>query len=135
MLKIIHYLKNKWIIINKNLIILLGAIVLFIILSTPLPHQLLDWYERYTLQHEKDPLKRVMLVNMSRGKDARDWDSVYLSLPAKSDTLLERMFLADFLLERFDTNAVRELECVLEKETSEYSKSNILEIIKIIRNK
>ncbi|MBR5978147.1 MAG: hypothetical protein IK033_04010 [Verrucomicrobia bacterium] len=135
MLKIIHYLKNKGIIINKNLIILLGAIVLFIILSTPLPHQLLDWYERYTLQHEKDPLKRVMLVNMSLGKNAKLWNPVYLSLPAKSDTLMERMFLADFLSERFDTNAVRELECVLEKETSEYSKSNILEIIKIIRNK
>ena len=131
----IHYLKNKGIIINKKLIILLGAIVLFIILSTPLPHQLFDWYERYTLQHEKDPLKRVMLVNMSRGKDAKLWNPVYLSLPAKSDTLLERMFWADFLLERFDTNAVRELECVLEEETSEYSKSNILEIIKIIKNK
>lgn len=131
----IHHLKNKGIIINRNLIILLGAIVLFIILSTPLSYQLLDWYERYTLQHEKDPLKRVTLVNMSRRKDARDWNPVYLSLPAKSDTLLERMFLADFLLERFDTNAVRELECVLEEETSEYSKSNILEIIKIISNK
>lgn len=131
----IHYLKNKGIIINKKLIILLGAIVLFIILSTPLPHQLFDWYERYTLQHEKDPLKRVMLVNMSRGKDAKLWNPVYLSLPAKSDTLLERMFWADFLLERFDTNAVRELECVLEEETSEYAKSNILEIIKVIKNK
>ena len=111
----------------------MGAIVLFIILSTPLPHQLFDWYERYTLQHEKDPLKRVMLVNMSRGKDAKLWNPVYLSLPAKSDTLLERMFWADFLLERFDTNAVRELECVLEEETSEYAKSNILEIIKVIK--
>ena len=135
MIKIIQWLKSKGVIINKNFIILLGAIFLFIIFSTPLPHQLFDWYERYTLQHEKDSLKRVMLVNMSRGKDAKLWNPVYLSLPAKSDTLLERMFLADFLLERFNTNAVRELECVLEEETSERTKSNILEIIKIIRDK
>lgn len=121
-------------IINKNFVILLISIIFFIILITPLPYKLIDWYDKYALQHEKDPLKRIVMVNMTLERDAKYWNQVYLHLTANADTSSERICLAGLILDRFSTNAIKELEFVLEKETSENFKSNIFEIIKIINN-
>lgn len=120
--------------INKDFIILLIFIIFFIILITPLPYKLIDLYVKYALQHEKDPLKRIVMVNMTLERDAKYWNQIYLHLTANADTLSERICLAGLILDRFNTNAIKELEFVLEKETSENSKSNIFEIIKIINN-
>jgi hypothetical protein len=119
---------------DKNFIIFLVALIFFIALITPLPYKLIDWYDRYALQHEKDPLKRIVMVNMTLERDAKYWNQVYLHLTANADTLSERVCLAGLILDRFGTNSIQELEFILNKETSENSKSNILEIIKIIEN-
>ena len=55
---------------DKNFIIFLVALIFFIALITPLPYKLIDWYDRYALQHEKDPLKRIVMVNMTLERDA-----------------------------------------------------------------
>lgn len=119
---------------DKNFIIFLVALIFFIALITPLPYKLIDWYDRYALQHEKDPLKRIVMVNMTLERDAKYWNQVYLHLTANADTLSERVCLAGLILDRFGANSIQELEFILNKETSENSKSNILEIIKIIEN-
>ena len=119
---------------DKNFIIFLVALIFFIALITPLPYKLIDWYDRYALQHEKDPLKRIVMVNMTLERDAKYWNQVYLHLTANADTLSERVCLAGLILDRFGTNSIQELEFILNKETSEKSKSNISEIIKIIEN-
>lgn len=119
---------------DKNFIIFSVALIFFIALITPLPYKLIDWYDRYALQHEKDPLKRIVMVNMTLERDAKYWNQVYLHLTANADTLSERVCLAGLILGRFGTNSIQELEFILNKETSENSKSNILEIIKIIEN-
>lgn len=119
---------------DKNFIIFSVALIFFIALITPLPYKLIDWYDRYALQHEKDPLKRIVMVNMTLERDAKYWNQVYLHLTANADTLSERVCLAGLILDRFGTNSIQELEFILNKETSENSKSNILEIIKIIEN-
>ena len=119
---------------DKNFIIFLVALIFFIALITPLPYKLIDWYDRYALQHEKDPLKRIVMVNMTLERDAKYWNQVYLHLTANADTLSERVCLAGLILDRFGANFIQELEFILNKETSEKSKSNISEIIKIIEN-
>lgn len=119
---------------DKNFIIFSVALIFFIALITPLPYKLIDWYDRYALQHEKDPLKRIVMVNMTLERDAKYWNQVYLHLTANADTLSERVCLAGLILDRFGANSIQELEFILNKETSENSKSNILEIIKIIEN-
>ena len=119
---------------DKNFIIFLVALIFFIALITPLPYKLIDWYDRYALQHEKDPLKRIVMVNMTLERDAKYWNQVYLHLTANADTLSERVCLAGLILDRFGANSIQELEFILNKETSEKSKSNISEIIKIIKN-
>jgi hypothetical protein len=119
---------------DKNFIIFLVALIFFIALITPLPYKLIDWYDRYALQHEKDPLKRIVMVNMTLERDAKYWNQVYLHLTANADTLSERVCLAGLILDRFGANSIQELEFILNKETSEKSKSNISEIIKIIEN-
>jgi len=119
---------------DKNFIIFSVALIFFIALITPLPYKLIDWYDRYALQHEKDPLKRIVMVNMTLERDAKYWNQVYLHLTANADTLSERVCLAGLILDRFGANSIQELEFILNKETSEKSKSNISEIIKIIKN-
>jgi hypothetical protein len=119
---------------DKNFIIFSVALIFFIALITPLPYKLIDWYDRYALQHEKDPLKRIVMVNMTLERDAKYWNQVYLHLTANADTLSERVCLAGLILDRFGANSIQELEFILNKETSEKSKSNISEIIKIIEN-
>ncbi len=103
---------------DKNFIIFLVALIFFIALITPLPYKLIDWYDRYALQHEKDPLKRIVMVNMTLERDAKYWNQVYLHLTANADTLSERVCLAGLILDRFGANSIQELEFILNKETS-----------------
>jgi len=117
--------------LKKALVIVaLGLCLLGVLMVRSQP--IVNWLQSRKLMAETDPKKRVVLINESLAYSPEFWNLRYLQCALRAEADFERVFIANLIHDRFDTNGVAELRAILGNEVPDSARTNGLAVVSIL---
>ena len=108
----------------------LGLCLLGVLMVRSQP--IVNWLQSRKLMAETDPKRRIVLINESLAHSPDFWNLRYLQCALRAEADFERVFIANLIHERFDTNGVAKLRALLGNEMPDSARTNGLAVVSIL---